>query len=186
MKKILAAIFLFCSAFVYSQDQQEMMQAWMDYMTPSTMHEILTKIVGEWKAEMTLFDMMGGMQTKAEGTAKVESILGGRYFITNFKSMMMGMPFEGLGIDGYDNKEQKFYTYWIDNMGTGMLIMKGDYDKNTKTFTYTGNSTNPMNGNPIPMRSITKIIDDNKFINEMYTTNEGKEYKMFEIVYTRK
>jgi len=185
MKKIIAVLFILATV-IKAQDQQQMMNAWMEYMTPGKMHELLSKNIGNWKVEMTMYDVYSSAENKTEGTATTESLLGGRYFKTTYSANMMGMPFEGIAIDGYDNKEKKFYSFWIDNMGTGMLIMKGNYDEDTKTFTYTGESFDPMTGKSVIMRSVTKIIDENKFTNEMYSTIDGKEYKMFDAVYTRK
>ena len=47
------------------------------------------------------------------------------------------MPFEGMGIVGYDNLLKKFVSVWIDNMGTGLMPGTGTYDAATKTYTYT-------------------------------------------------
>ncbi len=41
---------------------------------------------------------------------------------------MMEMPFHGIGTEGYDNVRKKFMASWIDNMGTGILLMEGTYD----------------------------------------------------------
>ena len=38
---------------------------------------------------------------------------------------MMGQPFSGVGIDGYDNLRKKYVTTWIDTMGTGIFSMEG-------------------------------------------------------------
>ncbi len=184
MKKIFILFVLF-SAYAYAQNEQQM-NAWMEYMTPGPMHKLLSNYVGSWNTEMTMYDWSTGASYKVEGTTTTEPILGKRYFKTTYSANMMGMPFEGIAIDGYDNKEKKFYSYWIDNMGTGMILMKGDYDEKTKTFTYTGESFDPMTGKTVILRSVTRIIDDNKFTNEMFSTIDGKEYKMFDAVYTRK
>ena len=34
----------------------------------------------------------------------------------------MGMPFNGLSLEGYDNAKKEFTSIWIDNMGTGTSI----------------------------------------------------------------
>jgi len=41
----------------------------------------------------------------------------------------MGMPFEGMGLDGYDNASKEYISIWIDNMGTGIMYMKGKWMK---------------------------------------------------------
>lgn len=155
------------------------------YDPSGAMHELLPKNVGKWKVEMMMHDVYTGAESKTEGTAVTEPLLGGRYFKTTHTADMMGMPFEGIAIDGYNNKEKIFYSYWIDNMGTGMLIMKGNYDDKTKTFTYSGDSFDPTTGKPITLRTIIKIINEDKFIYEMYSSMDDKEYKMFDAVYKR-
>jgi hypothetical protein len=52
-------------------------------------------------------------------------ILGGRYQQSMIKGNMMGMPFEGMGLLGYDNAQKLFYSTWVDNMGTGCY----DYER---------------------------------------------------------
>jgi hypothetical protein len=36
------------------------------------------------------------------------------------------MPFEGISTLGYDNAKKTFFSTWIDNMGTGMMVMEGN------------------------------------------------------------
>jgi hypothetical protein len=98
---------------------------------------------------------------------------------------MMGMPFEGMGIDAYDNLAKEFVSIWIDNFGTGIMVMKGKYDEASKTFTFRGESIDPMTGQLIKYRSVSKWVDDNTTRFEMYGELSGKEEKMFEMVYTR-
>lgn len=99
---------------------------------------------------------------------------------------MMGMPFEGKGLDAYDNVTKEFVSVWIDNMGTGVTVMKGNYDEKTKTFNYIGESIDPMTGQLVKYRSVTKHENNDKIVFEMYTNQGGQEAKMFTMIYTRK
>ncbi len=67
-----------------------------------------------------------------EGTGKTEMILGGRYQQSTHKSMMMGMPTEGISLMGYDNATDEFTAIWIDNIGTGTSVTKAKPDKTTR------------------------------------------------------
>jgi len=51
-----------------------------------------------------------------------------------------------MGLDGFDNATKRIPKYWIDNMGTGVMYMKGKWDDDSKSFIYTGNVVNPMTG----------------------------------------
>ncbi|MFZ5948659.1 MAG: DUF1579 domain-containing protein [Stygiobacter sp.] len=168
-----------------AQDQEQMMKKWQEAITPGKMHELLSKMVGEWDTEMTLIDP-SGQEMKSKGVSKTESILGGRYFLTSQSGMMMGMPFEGKGLDAYDNVAKEFVSIWVDNMGTGVTVMKGYYDEKTKTLNYKGESLDAMTGQAVIYRTVTKIDNDNKISFDMYSIQNGKEAKMFTMIYTRK
>src|SRR5262245_55816593 len=99
-----AAVALVASTFVvtrsvYSQDKPEgmseedmkEMQLMMEQGTPTDEHKKLAEFVGTWNLEMSMVEK--GKETKAAGTATVESILGGRAVLSTVKADMMGMPF---------------------------------------------------------------------------------------------
>ena len=172
------------AAFAQQADQQEMMQKWQAYMTPGEVHQGFAKMAGDWKAAVTVFDP-SGQQMQSDATASFEMILGGRYLKSTFKGTMMGMTFEGMGLDAYDNATKEYLSTWIDNMGTGIMLMKGTWDDAAKTVVYTGSSTDPMTGKPQPMKSVSKMVDDNHLVMTMYNIVDGKEVKSMEISYSR-
>jgi hypothetical protein len=53
---------------------------------------------------------------ESEGTAEHKMILGVRYLQQAFTGDMMGTPFGGIGLNGYDNQKQKFVSTWVDSM----------------------------------------------------------------------
>jgi hypothetical protein len=71
-------------------------------------------------------------------------------------------------------------------MGTGVTVMKGYYDEKTKTLNYKGESLDAMTGQTVSYRTVTKIDNDNKISFDMYSIQNGKEAKMFTMIYTRK
>jgi hypothetical protein len=114
-------------------------------------------------------------------------IMDGRYQESTFSGNMMGMPFSGKSLVAYDNHRKVFTTTWIDNMGTGIMIMEGTWDEATKTITSKGKAVNPETKNMDEKKQVLKIIDDNNQLMEMYTQHpDGKETKDMEIKYTRK
>lgn len=183
---LLVLCFVFLSGHISAQDdQQAMMEAWQKYMTPGPMHELLAKRVGEWKSEMKMWMDPSQPPTTSEGSAVCEALLGGRYFQTKHESTFMGMPFTGEEVTGFDNAKKKFFSTWIDNMGTGIMLLEGPYDEATKTITLTGNVTDAM-GKEVPIREVIKHIDDDNTFFEMYNTVNGKEFKSMEIKLSRK
>jgi hypothetical protein len=193
MKKLfallIAAMFVISSHNLFAQEEESgmdpnMMKAWQEYITPGANHELLAKMVGEWKTEISSWMAPDAPPSITEGKSVYESILGGRYIQSVETSTFMGMPFEGRAISGYDNASKKFFTYWIDNMGTGVLAAEGSYDEASKTLTYIGSGMS-FNGE-YKTRELIKWMSDDEIMFTMYMEEGGKpEMKMMEIKYTR-
>ena len=167
-------------------DQDAAMKAWQAYSTPGDIHKMIAKADGEWKSEMTYWMAPGTQPMKSSGTCVNRMILGGRYQETKQSGSIMDMPFEGVGIMGYDNARKVFMLSWVDNMGTGIMNMEGTWDEATQSLTLTGKQPDPVSGKDMSMRQVIKWIDDNNEVMEMYSTMDGKEFKNLEIKYTRK
>ena len=41
---------------------------------------------------------------------------------------MMGTPFTGHGMTGYDNVTGKYWSTWTDSMSTGIMVSEGSCD----------------------------------------------------------
>ena len=54
--------------------------------------------------------------------------LDGRVLIEEVTSSMMGMPFTGHGMTGYDNVTGKYWSTWTDSMSTGLMVSEGTCD----------------------------------------------------------
>lgn len=182
-KLFFTLLLLFSFMSLYAQDQADAMKKWQDYMTPGPVHQSMAKMVGNWNAEITNY--MGGQEMKAEGTAVYEMILGGRYLKGTFKATMMGMPMEGLGIDAYDNGTQEFISVWMDNFGTGVMMLKGKWDDATKSIIYLGSSYDPMAGQDAKVKTVLKMEGDDKAVFDMYMVQDGKDIKNMTVVYYR-
>ncbi|MEJ5166924.1 MAG: DUF1579 family protein, partial [Thermoanaerobaculia bacterium] len=117
--------------------------------------------------------------------AEVE--LGGRFLIMEYEGTFEGMKFEGMAITGYDNAKKKYQTIWIDNFGTGFYPTEGTCTSDFKECTEEGEWYDPIRKTNFKVKSITKIIDENTYKNEMYVTyaNE-KTFKSMELIYKRK
>ncbi len=179
------------SSYVYAQDEMGQaspeQKAWMDYMTPGWAHEMLATNVGEWKTAAKFWMSPGSEPSVSEGTAVNEMMMGGRYLKSMNTSTVMNMPMEGMSLEGYDNAAKEFTNIWIDNMGTGIMVGHGNYDKDSKTITYTGNIMDPISGKEMSFRETMKYVDDNTRFMEMFIiSDEGQEFKSMEVQYTKK
>ena len=169
----------------FSQNNNDDMKAMMAAATPGEAHKMLAKSAGSWTASVTMWMQPGAPPTTSTAQATGEMIMGGRYLQSKNTGNMMGMPFEGVGITGYDNVKKQFVASWIDNMGTGIMTMSGTWDEGTKSITYTGSMADPMSGKDTPFREVWKFVDDNHQVMEMYYPVGGNDFKTMEIKYTR-
>jgi Protein of unknown function (DUF1579) len=167
-------------------DMQAMMEIYMKLGTPGPQHKVLAGMTGSWSTKTSSCMEPGKPAMESTGTSEQKMILGGRFLQQEFTGEMMGSPFHGIGITGYDNHKKKYVSTWMDSMGTGILYFEGTAGADGKTITQEGRFDDPIKG-PMNWRSMTRLVDDNTHVFEMFGTDKsGKEEKMMEITYTRK
>jgi hypothetical protein len=164
------------------------MQACMAAITPGKMHEHLAKSVGTWKGSNTMWMYPGAQPVKTQCTSVVTSMMDGRFVRIEMTGEMPGMgPFNGFGINGYDNAAGKFVSMWIDNCTTSILNGTGEMSADGKTLTWTYTYTCPLTKKPTKMRQIETMTGPGSMLLEAHATDpkSGKEYKMIEIEFAR-
>jgi hypothetical protein len=174
-------------------DEGQMMAAMMEMAKPGENHKVLGDSVGSWTYKVKWWMNPQAPPMESSGTSTTKSVMDGRYFIsehTGKMSMpgadgkMMDATFQGMGTEGYDNAKKKYVASWIDNMGTGIMMMEGTYDPATKTMTYVGEEQ-PLPDVKIKMRQTVKTTDKDHRALEFYEIHGDKEVKVMEIAYTR-
>ena len=134
---------------------------------PGPEHEMLKKDVGTWDATVEMFmGPPGGAPAVSKGTETV-TMLGGLWQITEFKSEMMGQPFEGRGAMGFDPAKKKFVGTWVDSMTPGYYTVEGAYDPATKTLTGTMEGPDPS-GAVVKTKETTEWKDADTRVFTMY------------------
>ena len=171
-----------------SPEQKAMMDKMMKAATPGAQHAMLAKMAGEWSCTVKYQMDPAQPWQESQSTATITPLMDGRYIQETDSGQMNGMPFTGMGLDGFDNVSGKFVSTWIDNMGTGIMTSVGTPDASGKVITWIGTMNDPVTGKPTKERSVTTVIDDNHHTFEMFGTPPGgkKEVKMMSIDYVRK
>ncbi|RZJ63354.1 MAG: DUF1579 domain-containing protein [Flavobacterium sp.] len=105
--------------------QEEMEKAWQEYATPGDVHKLIATDVGSWNATMKMWSDPTKEPETSQASVEIKMIFGGRYQEARYKGKVMGMDFEGVGTMGFDNASKKVVSTWYDNMGTGIMYMKG-------------------------------------------------------------
>lgn len=168
-------------------DSATMMKAWNEFKTPGDMHKWMEKTNGTWEADISSWMDPSAPPEKSKGTIIQSSTLGGRYVVGKYSGTIFGQKTEGQSTMGYDNAKKLFVSTWIDNQGTGIVYLSGNYDEKTKTLNLSGYQTDPMTGKDSNIREEMTIIDDDSYTMTMFGSGpDGKEMKFMEGLYKRK
>jgi hypothetical protein len=162
---------------------EAMQEMFMKLAQPGEQHEAFKSMVGEWDCTCRSFESGPDNPQVSKGKAKFTLLLGGRFLQQDMESTFNGMPFQGHGITGYDNAQQKYVGAWIDNFGTGILRTEGTLDPEKKTMTETAQMETPLG--TIKMRMASEHKSDDEFLFTMYMAIPEGEQKTMEILYRR-
>jgi hypothetical protein len=165
-------------------DQMQQMMAQYELLAkPGPQHQWLVDMAGTWATSAKMWMEPGKAPMESTGTEEAKAVLGGRFVTMHFNGTMMGKPFEGMGMVGFDNIKKKFVMTWADSMGTMMIYAEGTGDQKERTFT--GEEELP-NGQKHPFRWVIKVQSKDQHTMEMWAPGmDGKEAKQMEIVYKR-
>jgi hypothetical protein len=150
---------------------------------PGPEHDLLKKDVGNWDATV---EMMMPPGPPSKGTETNVLGPGGLWLISDFKSEMMGAPFQGHGVMGWDPAKKKYVGTWVDSMSTGISVTESTYDPAAKTATGMIEGPGP-DGKPMQMKAVTQYQDDDTRVFTMYMKGpDGKEAPSMRITYKRR
>jgi len=175
------------SAFQPSHAEQEEMRKKVEEAgKPGPGHKALDALIGTWKAEVKCWMDPAGAPEVSHGTAKASWVLNGHFLEEEFHGEMMGKPFTGRSVLGYDNIKQTFNSVWISDMQTSMFTSEGKGQNDNKVLTLEGKSTCPATGRKdIPMKTVLRVLSPEKHVFEMFDGSKGDNVKTMEITYTR-
>ena len=153
---------------------------------PGPPHELLARMAGNWDTHTKSWMEPGKPPLESTGASEQKMLFEGRYLHQEFTGDMMGTPFTGIGLTGYDNQKKRYVSIWIDSMSTAIFYFEGTGETENRTITQGCRYEDPVKG-PMKLRSVTRIVDNNTHLFEMYGTDKSDiERKMMEITYTRR
>lgn len=151
--------------------------------SPGPGHKAMEHFAGDWQCDVKCWMEAGGQPEQSSATAKATWIMGGRFLQEEFHGQMMGRPFNGRTILGFNNIKQTFQSVWVDDMNTAMFVSEGRGDN--KVITLEGESSCAATGRTkVPMRVVLRVIGPDKHLFEMYDGSRDN-LKTLEITYTR-
>lgn len=89
-------------------DMQSMMEVYEKLATPGPPHQLLESMAGIWHTKTRCWMEPETPPVESEGTCEQKMLLGGRFLQQVFNGDMMGIPFTGIGVTGFDNHTKKY------------------------------------------------------------------------------
>lgn len=167
------------------QDPGAMMAAMQAAAAPGEHHSFLASLEGDWTYTSTMWMDPTQPPMSSTGTSSKTMLFGGRYLQEEVTGDIMGMTFHGRGTTAFDNTSGEFIGTWIDDLGSGIAIARGQRDG--KTITMHGEFVDPMSKQAMRVRQVTRVVDADHHVFEYFMTVPGApEFKSMEITYTRK
>lgn len=153
---------------------------------PMPQHKKIMKGVGTWDVACKYFMDPTGGPMESTATDTVEA-LGGFWTVSNFEGNMMGAPFTGKSILGYDPMRGKYVSTWIDSMMPNFWYMEGDFDESGETLNLTGKGPDHTGQGMTDWRiTMTVVSDDEQVMRMFMSMPDGSEVMAMENTYTRR
>jgi hypothetical protein len=169
-----------------SMDKEDILRKSEAAAKPGPEHKALEQLAGNWKAEVKCWMEPGAPPNVSHATAKTSLIMNGRYLQEDFQGEMMGKPFNGRSVTGYDNVKKKFQSVWISDMQTSMFTTEGRGENGNKVITLEGTTSCAATGRTdVPMKLVLRVLGPDKYTFEMFDKSRGENSKSMEITYTR-
>jgi len=162
---------------------QRMMQIGEKLATPGDAHKRLDYFAGKWDISTIIMGM-----PPETGTQSIKWILDGRYLQSNVNATMMGQPYEGLGLLGYDNYKKKYTSTWCASNSTTLLTSEGLADQTGKVITLFGTMDEWMDGtHDKAVKYVYRIIDEDTYEFEIHDLSiVPGDTKVISMISTRK
>ncbi len=169
-----------------TSEQQAEMEAYMKAGTPGAPHQKLASTAGSYDLKIKSWNEPGAPAMEQTGTAVRTMGLDGRVLIEELTASMMGMPFTGHAMMGYDNVSGKYWSTWTDSMSTGLMVREGTCDAKL-ACSFTGTWNDPITNGPVTSRFTFRWTSPTTQVFELYGPGkDGNEMKMMEMTYTKK
>ena len=155
---------------------------------PGPEHAKLQPLAGTWTYACKFW--MDPTQPPLESTGTVERkwVLGGRFLEEKIVGTGFdGKPgFEARGLVGYDNARKQYTASWNCCMNTGTCTALGACDESGRKFTFQTEAFCPVLKKIVKGREEIRIESNDRIVASSYITEDGKEFKMMELVSVRK
>jgi hypothetical protein len=197
MKKFIPVVLLICcigcsnmkkseSGHPTDLSPEQMQKAFEKASTPTAQHSSLNALVGHYTTETKMWMKPGADAEVTPGTADFSWALDGRFIDQKFTGSMMGKPFTGGGLIGFDTVAEKYQSTWQDSMSTQIMYSEGSADQSGRVITFRGDFSCPMSDSKkLSSKSVLTVGTDTHLYEMFVPGPDGKEYKTLEVTYVK-
>jgi hypothetical protein len=197
MRKLVGTVLIAfaCTAIAFAQgqdnapkltpEQQKDMEAYMKAGTPGAEHQKLAATAGSYALKVKSWMEPGAAPIEDSAKATRTMALDGRVLMEEIHGTMMGGPYNGHGMTGFDNVTGKYWSTYTDSMSTGVMVSQGTCDAN-RACTFTGTWNDALKKAPVTMKMTSRWTSPTTEVWEMHgPAKDGKQFKMMEMTYTK-
>jgi len=162
----------------------EAMERWAAVSTPGEQHAELVSSSGNWTVTSRMWMDPNGEPETSELRSVITPELVGRFVSERLTGQIMGMPYEGYGIFGYDNHKSKWTSTWMDNMNTAMIYAEGE-ETEDGTIELFGEMYDPMADAEFEIKLVLWEEGPDVHFMTMHSKVDGEWIKGMEMEYRR-
>jgi hypothetical protein len=151
------------------------------YPKPTPHHVAMQAQEGTWDAEVTVNMGPGQPPAVSKGTEVNKMLRGGLWLQSEFASDMMGTPFEGRGLFGYDPATGQHVGTWVDSMAMAPSHPRGTCKDGCREVTMTFDGQD-MRGRNVTYKEIAVQKDADHRTMTMFTKPKGGKYAQVMVI----
>ena len=153
-------------------------------LAPTAEHARLEDAVGRWNVQCTYYLGDGQPPMQATGVDTIERV-GPYWTLSHLRSDLMGAPFVGRAAVGFDPRQKKWVTTWIDSMSPFLYVLEGGFDAGGTVLSLCCRTTGAQ-GQPILLRTREEhVARDHRVLDMFQKDDSGQERHVLRYVYRR-
>lgn len=158
----------------YSEEQLSKVQQLIDQMQPGSQHDLLAKLVGDYKTEM-IYSTGRAEGIVNVGTSHCEMLIGGRFLRVHSVAQVLGQNSESITYLGFDRAQERYFRLSINSRGTHFTQEFGNFDSEHNQLQFELESKDPVTDAPIRTRTIYRLGDEQGLRYDIYRQYPGSE-----------